>query len=177
MRKRGGKEMCITGHREILSITEYSSYRSDSLVGLLAGAGLPRVSNKIKEYKKIESWQNYFLCSAICSVGLKLGSNMQDYHFYANFTGDNFTYMYSEKIGNPDNIQVDSGMTNYFFAPQLVKRAYAAFGYDCIYISNSEIKKDFRAVMHAIKVSVDKDIPVLAWGMGNVICSMADAGG
>ena len=172
---QGGFDM--SSNREILSIAQYSSYESDSISRLIAGAEPPRISNKITEYKKIEPWQNYFLCSAICSVGLKLGSDIQDYHFYANFTGDNFTYMYSEKVGNPDNIQVDSGMTNSFFAPQFVKKAYAVFGYDCIYISNSEIKKDFRAVMNAIKTSVDKDIPVLAWGMGNVTCSMTDADG
>jgi len=163
---QGGFEM--SGYREILSLAQYSSYESDSITRLLAGAESPREANKIKEYKRIEPWQNYFLCSAICSIGLKLGSDIHDFKFYANLTGDNFTYMYSEKAGNPDNIQTDSGVTNYFFAPQFVKKAFAAFGYDCIYISNSEIKKDFRAVMNAIKTSVDKDIPVLAWGMGNV---------
>jgi hypothetical protein len=66
----------------------------------------------------------------------------------------------------------DSGVTNYFFVPQVVKKAYSAFGYDCIYLSNAQIQKDFKTVMNAIKVSVDKGIPVLAWGMGNVI--MAD---
>jgi len=64
----------MSNYREILSIAQYSSYESDSIAKLLAGAEPPRVSNKIKEYKKIENWQNYFLCSAICSVGLKLGS-------------------------------------------------------------------------------------------------------
>jgi AraC-like DNA-binding protein len=163
---QGGFEM--SSYREILSIAQYSSYESDSIEKLLAGAESPRKTNKIKDYKKIENWQNYFLCSGICSVGLKLGSGIEDYHYYANFTGDNFTYLYSEKIGNPEGLQCDSGVTNYFFAPQFVKKAYAAFGYDCIYISNSEIKKDFRAVMNAIKMSIDKDIPVLAWGIGNV---------
>lgn len=172
---QGGFDM--SNNREILSVAQYSSYKSDSVARLLAGAESPRISNKIKEYKKIEPWQNYFLCSAICSVGLKLGSDIHDYKFYANFTGDNFTYMYSEKAGNPENLQCDSGVTNYFFSPQFVKKAYAAFGYDCIYISNSEIKKDFRAVMNAIKTSVDKDIPVLAWGMGNATCAMTDADG
>jgi hypothetical protein len=52
--------------------------------------------------------------------------------------------------------------------PHVVKKAYAAFGYDCIYISNRQIKKEFRAVMNAIKASVDRGIPVLAWGIGNV---------
>ncbi|MCL2765732.1 MAG: AraC family transcriptional regulator [Treponema sp.] len=164
---QGGFEM--SNQREILMVAQYSSYESDSIARLLAGAESPRKLNIIKEYRKIENWQNYFLCSGICSVGLKLGSNITDFHYYANFTGDNFTYMYSEKIGNPDNIQVDSGLTNYFFSPQVVKKAFAAFGHDCVYISNSEIKKDFRAVMNAIKTSIDKDIPVLAWGMGNVM--------
>ena len=163
---QGGFDM--SNYREILSIAQYSSYESDSIAKLYAGAESPRISNKIKEYKKIENWQNYFLCSAICSVGLKLGSEINDYHFYANFTGDNFTYLYAAEKGNPKNVQCDSGVTNYFFTPQFVKKAYAAFGYDCVYISNSQIKKDFRAVMNAIKMSVDKDIPVLAWGMGNV---------
>ena len=172
---QGGFEM--SNQREILSVAQYASYESDSIARLLAGAESPRTTNKIKDYRKIQNWENYFLCSAICSVGLKLGSNIQDYKFYANMTGDNFTYLYSEKVGNPDNLHCDSGVTNSFFAPQFVKKAYAAFGYDCIYISNSEIKKDFRAVMNAIKTSIDKDIPVLAWGMGNVTCSMEDKEG
>jgi len=163
---QGGFDLSI--NREILSVAQYSSSESDSISRLLAGAESPRVSNKITEYRKIEPWQNFFLCSAICSVGLKLGSGIDDYRYFANFTGDNFTYLYSEKVGNPDHVQCDSGVTNYFFSPQSVKKAYAAFGYDCIYISNSEIKKNFRAVMSAIKASVDKDIPVLAWGIGNV---------
>ena len=163
---QGGFEM--SNQREILSVAQYASYVSDPIAKLLAGAESPRTTNKIKDYRKIQNWENYFLCSAICSVGLKLGSNIQDYKFYANMTGDNFTYLYSEKVGNPDNLQCDSGVTNSFFAPQFVKKAYAAFGYDCIYISNSEIRKDFRAVMNAIKASIDKDIPVLAWGIGNV---------
>jgi len=121
---QGGFEM--SNYREILSLAQYSSYESDSVTRLLGGAESPRVSNKIKEYKKIESWQNYFLCSGICSIGLKLGSDIHDYHFYANFTGDNFTYLYSEKVGNLNNLQCDSGVTNYFFTPQFVKKAFAA---------------------------------------------------
>lgn len=62
----------------------------------------------------------------------------------------------------------DSGLTHDFFVPQVVKKAYAAFGYDCIYLSRAQVKKDFQAVVNAIKASVDKGIPVLTWGMGNV---------
>ncbi|MDR0288153.1 MAG: hypothetical protein LBI03_10690 [Clostridiales bacterium] len=154
---------------EILTMAQYAAFSSDTIADPFNGGEPPRTTNKITEYKKIEPWQNYFLCSAICSVGLKLGSVIDDFHFYANFTGDNFTYLYAAEKGNPYNVQCDSGVTNYFFVPQFVKKAYAAFGYDCIYISNAQIKKDFRAVMNAVKASVDKDVPVLAWSMGDVV--------
>ncbi len=152
---------------EILTMAQYAAFASDTITDPFNGGEPPRSSNKITEYKKIEPWQNYFLCSAICSVGLKLGSEIDDFHFYANFTGDNFTYLYAAEKGNPNNVQCDSGVTNYFFVPQFVKKAYAAFGYDCIYLSNAQMKKDFRAVMNAIKASVDKGIPVLTWGLVN----------
>ena len=153
---------------EVLTMAQYSAYESDSIADLFARLEPTHTSNKIKEYKKIENWQNYFLCSAICSVGLKLDSGIDKYNYYANFTGDNFAYLYAAEKGNPDGVQCDSGITNSFFMPQVVKKAYAAFGYDCIYISNSQIKKDFKAVMNAIRASIDNDILVLAWGMGNV---------
>jgi len=152
---------------EILTMAHFAAFKSDTITDPFAGGEPPRTSNKITEYKKIEPWQNYFLCSAICSVGLKFGSNIDDFHFYANFTGDNFAYLYAAEKGNPNNVQCDSGVTNYFFVPQFVKKAYAVFGYDCIYISNAQIKKDFRAVMNAIKASVDKGIPVLTLGLEN----------
>lgn len=153
---------------EILTMAQFAAFSSDTIADPFAGGEPPRTSNKIRDYRRIQNWENYFLCSAICSVGKKLGSDIDDFHFYANFTGDNFTYLYAAEKGNPNNIPCDSGVTNYFFVPQFVKKAYAAFGYDCIYLSNAQIKKDFRAVMNAIKASVDNDIPVLAWGMGNV---------
>jgi len=148
--------------------TTTASIPSDIMADPFANGQPPHVSNRIREYRRIHPWENYFLCSAICSVGKSLGVNIDDYHYYAAFTGDMFTYLYSEKIGNPDNNQCDSGVTNSFFDPLAVKRAYAAMGYECIYLSNAQIKKDFRAAMNAIKVSVDKGIPVVAWGMGNV---------
>lgn len=154
---------------EILTMAQHATFISDTIADPFNGGEPPRTSNKISEYKKIEPWQNYFLCSAICSVGLKLCSEIEDFHYYANFTGDNFTYLYAADKGNPNNVQCDSGVTNYFFVPQVVKSAYSAFGYECIYLSNTQIKKDFRAVMNAIKASVDNGIPVLAWGIGNVM--------
>ena len=159
---------------EILVSAQHAALESDSIADLFAGFEPSRTSNKIQNYRKIEPWQNYFLCSAIHSVGEVMGADIKDFKFYANFTGDNFTYLYAAEKGNPDNLFCDSGVTASFFMPHVVKKAYAAFGYDCIYISNSQIKKEFRAVMNAIKASVDKGIPVLAWGMGNVIVDDGD---
>ncbi len=156
---------------EILTMAKQAAFESDIITDPLAGGEPPRTSNKISDYRRIQNWENYFLCSAICSVGKALGSEIDDFHFYANFTGDNFTYLYAAEKGNPKNLQCDSGVTNYFFAPQLVKKAFAAVGYDCIYLSGAQIKKDFRAAMNAIKVSIDKKIPVIAWSMGGVTTS------
>lgn len=153
---------------EIITMTQYAAFSSDAITDPFSGGEPPHTSNKIQNYRRIQNWENYFLCSAICSMGKILSSEIDNYGFYANFTGDNFTYLYAAENGNPDNLPCDSGVTNYFFVPQFVKKAYAAFGYNCIYLSNSQIKKDFRAAMNTIKASVDKGIPVLAWGIGNV---------
>jgi hypothetical protein len=157
---------------EILQMVA-AAYASDTIADPFAGGEPPHTTNKILEYRRIQPWENYFLCSAICSVGKAVGAEIDtthygDFHFYSAFTGDMFTYLYSQKQGNPDGLQCDSGVTNYFFVPQVVKRAYAAFGYDCIYLSNAQIKKDFHTVINAIKAAIDKGIPVLAWGIGNV---------
>jgi len=166
---QGGFEM--SNSLEILVSAQHAAMESDFISDLMAIVEPARKSNKIKGLRLISTWENYYLASAICSIGESLGagrSGKNDFHFYAHITGDSFTHMYAADKGNPDKIPCDSGVTNYFFMPHVVKKAYAAFGYDCIYISNSQIKKDFRAVMNAIKTSVDNGVPVLAWGMGNV---------
>lgn len=162
---------------EILSMAQASAYATDTITWPLAGGEPPRTSNRILNYRRIQNWENYFLASAICSVAKAAGVDEETlktigheqvnggFHFFSAITGDMFTVLYA--IDEPS----DSGLTNYFFVPQVVKKAYAAFGYKCLYLSNSQIKKDYNAVMNAIKVSVDKGIPVLAWGMGNVIMS------
>jgi hypothetical protein len=147
----------------ILDIAIQSEFMSDAVIDPYAGGEPPRTSNRISDYRRIQNWENYFLDSAIYSVAQSLGIEYEDkIHFFSAITGDMFAYMYSK------NKPADSGITNYFFVPQVVKRAYAAMGYDCIYLSKTQIKKDFRAAMNAIKVSIDKGIPVMAWGMGNV---------
>jgi len=136
---------------------------SDTIADPFAGGDPPRTVNRILEYRKIQPWENYFLASALCSMGKVLGSGIDSLHFYSAITGDMFTYIYS-----PERKYCDSGVTSCIFLPQVIKRAYAAMGYDCVYLSTEYIKQNFRAVMNAIKASVDKGIPVLAWGMGNV---------
>jgi hypothetical protein len=119
--------------------------------------------HKIKGYRKINAWENFFLDSAIYSIAQSVGINYDsDFHFISAITGDMFAYLYNK------NKPCDSGITNYFYMPDVVKKTYSAFGYDCIYFSNEQIKKDFRQVINSIKKSIDLHIPVLGWGFGNV---------
>ena len=158
----------------IANMAQASTFATDTITDPFAGGEPPRSSNRILNYRRIQPWENYFLASAICSVAKATGADEEVFktigreqvnsglHFFSAITGDMFAVLYAA------DKPCDSGITNYFFIPQVVKDAYAAFGYDCIYLSNAQIHKDFRAVMNAIKASVDKGIPVLAWGIGNV---------
>jgi hypothetical protein len=162
---------------EILSIAYHAASATDIISDPFADGEPPHTTNRILNLRRIQSWENYFLASAICSVAVATGAEEETlrtlgrekvnsgFHFFSALTGDMFTVLYAT------NKPCDSGVTNYFFWPQVVKKAYVAFGYDCLYLSNAQIKKDFRAAMNAIKASVDKGIPVLAWGMGNVTMS------
>ncbi len=155
-------------------MAQHAPYPTDSVVDPFGGSEPPRIANRIIDYRRIQPWENYFLASAICSVAVAVGADEEQLktlgnekgnsglHFFSAITGDMFTVLYSTEEF------CDSGLTNAFFVPQVVKKAYLAFGRDCLYLSNAQIKKDFRAVVNAIKASVDRGIPVLAWGMGNV---------
>jgi len=172
--KAGPESNSSKDRPEILSIAQQAAFATDTIADPFTGSEPPRISNRILDYRRIQPWENYFLASAICSVAIAKGADEEalktigrekvnnGFHFFSAITGDMFTVLYA--TDKPS----DSGFTNYFFMPQVVKKAYAAFGCDCIYLSNAQIQKDFRAAMNAIKASVDKGIPVLAWGMGNV---------
>ena len=147
---------------------------SDSITDPFAGGKPPHTANRIVDYRRLHNWENYFLASAICSVAKAAGADEEalktighakvnsGLHFFSAITGDMFTVLYAS------DKPCDSGVTNSFFMPQTVKEAYAAFGFDCVYLSNAQIRQDFRSAMNAVKFSVDRGIPVLAWGMGNV---------
>jgi hypothetical protein len=121
------------------------------------------MEKRIKEYRKIQNWENYFLDSAIYSIGKKLGITYElSFHGVSAITGDMFAYYYNK------NKPCDSGITNYFFEPEVVKKAYKAFGYDCITFTNEAINANTNLVIDKIKESIDKEIPVLGWGMGTL---------
>ncbi len=124
----------------------------------------PVRANRITGYRRIENWENFFLCSALCSVAVSLGLDEKTYskEFFSALTGDMFAYLYSRTAPG------DSGLSNYFYMPQAVKACYAAMGRDCLYVAGADIPANREAVHDAIRASVDKGIPVLAWGMGNV---------
>ena len=122
-----------------------------------------RTSNRIRNYRRIENWENFFLDSAIYSVAVALGVEYDNgFTPIAGVTGDLFTYMYS------DTAPCDSGVTDYVVMPEVVPTAFASFGYDCEYLSPERIQADLPAALAKIRASVDRGIPVLAWGIGGV---------
>ncbi|MHB1456560.1 MAG: cysteine peptidase family C39 domain-containing protein [Armatimonadota bacterium] len=172
---------------EIPNLVQASTFATDTIADPFSKVNPPRITNRILNYRRMQNWENYFLASAIYSVAKAMGvdegafklikaivvdeenlkatefeQDRAGFYFFSAITGDMFTVLYA------NDKPCDSGITNYFFMPQVVKKAFSTFGYDCIYLSNAQIQQDFRAVMNAVKASVDKGIPVLAWGMGNV---------
>ncbi len=155
-------------------MTQHAAFATDTIADPYSGGEPPRTSNRILNYRRLQNWENYFLASAICSVAVAVGADEEQLktignekvdnglHSFSAITGDMFCVLYSA------DKPCDSGLTHDFFMPQVIKKAFAAFGQDCIYLSNAQIKKDFRTVMNAIKASIDQGIPVLSWGMGNV---------
>ena len=124
---------------------------------------LERTSNRIRNYRRIENWENFFLDSAIYSVAVALGVEYDNgFTPIAGITGDLFTYLYS------DTAPCDSGVTNYVVMPEVVPAAFASFGYDCEVLSPEQIQADLPAALAGIHASVDRGIPVLAWGIGGV---------
>ena len=118
-------------------------------------------ANIIRQYRRIHNWENFFIDSAVYSVGQSAGIEYEDgFQPVAAVTGDLFAYMYSSEK------PCDSGMTNYFFLPEAVEKAYSLFGYECIYLSNHAIQEDIDAALAQIRRSVDRGIPVFAWGCG-----------
>jgi len=111
-------------------------FPSDTIADPFAGGEPPHTSNQILDYRRIDPCENYFLASALCSVAVATGADEDAFktighaqlgnglHFFSAITGDMFTVIYA------NDKYCDSGMTCYFFIPQVVKQAYAAFGYE-----------------------------------------------
>ena len=123
-------------------------------------------SNRIKNYRRIGNWENFFFDSAIYSVAQSLGIEYKNgFTPISAITGDLFTYMYS------DTLPCDSGITNYIIMPEVVLNVFDSLGYGCEYLSREEINSDLPRALKKIRASIDRGIPVLAWGVGGVVGS------
>lgn len=95
-------------------------------------------TKRLTNIRRIRVWENFFLDSAIYSVGVALGISFEDsFAPISAVTGDMFTYMYS------DVKPCDSGITNYVYMPEVITDAFSLFGSECFYLSNADIKADF----------------------------------
>lgn len=121
-------------------------------------------SGRIRHYRRIGNWENFFLDSAIYSVAQSLGIEYRSgFTPISAITGDLFTYMYS------DMLPCDSGITNYIIMPEVVLNVFDSLGCGCEYLSREEINSDLLRALKKIRASIDRGIPVLAWGLGGVV--------
>lgn len=80
-------------------------------------------ANRIEHYRRIHPWENFFLDSALYSVGQALGIAYEEGIMpVAAVTGDLFAYLYSREK------YCDSGLTNSFFRQESVEEVYAMYG-------------------------------------------------
>ena len=120
--------------------------------------------NCIKNYRRIENWENFFLDSAVYSVLNSLGIEYENgWTPISAITGDLFTYLYS------DSAPCDSGLTNYVVMPEVVINVFDSVEYDCEYLSREQINSDMPSTLKKIYASIDRGVPVLAWGVGGVV--------
>ena len=121
------------------------------------------MTNRIKNYRRIGNWENFFFDSAVYSLAEFTGTAYDNgFTPIAAITGDLFAFMYA------DNLPCDSGLTNYVILPERAKKAFASFGWECDFISRDDILRDLPAAAARIRASIDRGLPVLAWGVGGV---------
>ena len=127
------------------------------------------MANIITNYRRIQNWENFFMDSALYSVANSIGIEYDNgFTPIAAITGDLFTYMYSDKL------PCDSGLTNYVFMPEVVLKVFDSFGWGCEYLSREDVNCDLTAAMQKIQNSVDRGLPVLAWGVGGVVSASGE---
>jgi len=121
------------------------------------------VKKCIKDYRRMENWENFFLDSAIYSVAEQMGVRYDNgFTPIAAETGDLFTFLYAE------NMPCDSGLSNYVIMPESVMRALESFGCQYEYLSKEQVGENIPMAVEKIRTAVDQGIPVLAWGVGGV---------
>jgi len=114
------------------------------------------VKKCIKDYRRMENWENFFLDSAIYSVAEQMGVRYDNgFTPIAAETGDLFTFLYAE------NMPCDSGLSNYVIMPESVMRALESFGCQYEYLSKEQVGENIPMAVEKIRTAVDQGIPVL----------------
>lgn len=60
---------------ESWSLAQHAAFATDTMADPFMGYAPPRTSNRIKNYRCIQNWENYFLSSGICSVAMAMGAD------------------------------------------------------------------------------------------------------
>ena len=123
----------------------------------------PKSSNKIEGIRRLwhddDSENSYF--EGCCAATMKAIGASQEYNymFFNIVCGGLFTQTY--------NSSTSAGFSG-VFNPCLVEHVFDLCGYSYLYIDQQMIGQHYDLVMNTIKTAIDKGIPVMTAGVGNV---------
>ena len=114
--------------------------------------------------------ENYMFPSCMRSLMCSMNEDERyDFTFFSGVCGDFFTQIWLEP-----RWRYNDSYSNVCKHTQLpIKAAFDACGYEYSYVSHEEIQKDIPYYIHEIVASIDKDLPVLTFGIvGPPVCSI-----
>lgn len=122
----------------------------------------PKNSNKIKGIRRLwydNKGENYYLEGCFTAVMKAIGESPDyDFVFFTVAGGSIFTQVYR---GGTAGL---ASVLDHRIMPHIFKQC----GYSYIYVDNKTIKNHYELVVDVIKTAIDKGIPVMSSGFGNI---------
>jgi hypothetical protein len=129
----------------------------------ISSGGEPPKSNKIPGIRRLwydDKSENFLLEGCFAAVMKAVGES-PDYNceLFEALSGTLFTQVY--------NFEGNHGITA-AFGHKLMPYIWGQIGYSYLYIDQNTIKNNYELVLAAIKTAIDKGIPVISGGIGNI---------
>ncbi|MBO4390639.1 MAG: hypothetical protein J5825_07255 [Lachnospiraceae bacterium] len=108
--------------------------------------------------KESEGQSRFLSAMAYLSRYLKLAPEIFDYHQFALVTGEYYLFAHRDTPGESITSVVDE-----IFDEELLKKAFAAVGYDHQFLDQAAIVKDPEGFSAEIRACIDRNTPVILW--------------